>query len=311
MNRFVKTLVLACLDRIPERYRRALFCELAAKLPVSMIEISGRQGRLYGCLRDQVFREYVKTGDWSGHISQLIKAAFERSGSGTFLDIGGNIGLTFIPIAEDPRISCLAFEPEPTNFALLQRNVTANCPHDNTRLFNVALFDTDGMVTLELSRDNYGDHRVRTREPGTASTIFDEKSRRTILVEAKALDRVVNLDELRRPLVIKMDTQGAEQHIYAGGRAIFSAAIMLILEFWPYGIDRMGGDSERLIRCLEDDFRWAAFLRGQRLPGPGDALEIRHVARTLRTLATRKHISAANINSHDVVFVKDRSLLSA
>ena len=36
---------------------------------------------------------------------------------GTYIDVGAHIGFTTIPIARNPRIRCIAFEPEPVNFS--------------------------------------------------------------------------------------------------------------------------------------------------------------------------------------------------
>jgi FkbM family methyltransferase len=309
MKRIVKVLLAAVVDRLPERYRRQLFWELAKKLAVSMIEIPGRQGFMRGYLRDQVFRDYVRTGGWAENISELARAGFRRHSSGTFLDVGANIGLTLVPVARDPKISCLAFEPDPANFDLLRANVASNCLLGDTRLFNVAALDAEGTVTLELSPENFGDHRVRTLEPRASSEVFRENERRTISVKAQPLDRLVDIDGMRRPLIIKVDTQGAEQHVYSGGRRTFAAADMLILEFWPYGIQRMGGDTELLLRWLEDDFEWGCFLRSRALPTPDEFIEIRQLTAELRTLAKRKEIAFGDINAHDLAFMKDRFFL--
>lgn len=73
---------------------------------------------------------------------------FTRAGSGTYLDIGANIGLTTIPVAQNPRVACKAFEPAPHNFRYLSHNVAANCPHGNVDLFNLALFDRRATMTM-------------------------------------------------------------------------------------------------------------------------------------------------------------------
>jgi FkbM family methyltransferase len=309
MRRIVQVLLSALVDRLPERYLRELFFELAKKLTVSMIEIPGRQGSMRGYLRDQVFRDYVRTGGWAENIVELAKSGFQRHPSGTFVDVGANIGLTFVPIARDPKICCLAFEPDPTNFDLLQANVASNCPLGDTRLFNVAVFDAKQTVTLELSPENFGDHRVRNLEPRGSSEVFRENERRTISVSAQPLDRLLDVDGMRRPLIVKVDTQGAEQHVYSGGRRTLANADMLILEFWPYGIQRMGGDTELLLRWLEGDFRWGCFLRVRTLPAPEEFVEIHQLTAEMRTLAKRKEITFSDINAHDVVFIKDRFFL--
>jgi hypothetical protein len=57
------------------------------------------------------------------------------------------------------------------------------------------------------------------------------------------------------PLAVKIDTQGAEPFVIAGGAKTLASVELLILEFCPYMIERMGGDSERVLSFLETKFR--------------------------------------------------------
>ena len=52
---------------------------------------------------------------------------FEERDSGTYLDIGANIGLTTIPIARNHRVRCHSFEPDPGLFVHLLENIHRNC----------------------------------------------------------------------------------------------------------------------------------------------------------------------------------------
>ena len=45
--------------------------------------------------------------------------------------MGANIGMTVISVARNPLVRCVAFEPEPTNFANLFANIATNCPYRN------------------------------------------------------------------------------------------------------------------------------------------------------------------------------------
>ena len=64
-----------------------------------------------------------------------------------------------------------------------------------------------------------------------------EHKRRTIEVEALPLDDAAG--EAQQPLVIKIDTQGAEPYVFAGGREVIGRAGLLVSEFWPYGIAQL------------------------------------------------------------------------
>ena len=57
-----------------------------------------------------------------------------------------------------------------------------------------------------------------------------------------------------KPLAVKIDTQGAEPFIISGARRILSTAELLAVEFWPYGMARMGGDAQVVIDFLRTNF---------------------------------------------------------
>lgn len=158
---------------------------------------------------------------------------FSETG-GTYLDIGANIGLTTLPVAQNPLIRCFAFEPEPTNFGNLQENIRRNIRHKNVTLYQLALLDRDGFVPFGLSDDgNLGDHRVVTTS---------HHGRRIIQVAAAPLDRL-NLP-ITGQLAIKIDAQGAEPAIILGGLETFAKANFVVLEFYPYMIEQRGGDPD-------------------------------------------------------------------
>jgi hypothetical protein len=56
----------------------------------------------------------------------------------------------------------------------------------------------------------------------------------------------------RGPLAVKIDTRGSESFVINGGRKTLAQAELLILEFWPYGVARMGGNVEDIISCLQN-----------------------------------------------------------
>jgi len=306
----MKSALRAAVGRIPERYRRGVFYLLARDLGVSMVEIEGDNGVITGLVGDELFAQYILRRSWSSNICDLARTAFANGPSGgTFLDIGANIGLTLIPIARDLEVSCLAFEPEPRNWALLQRNVARNCARPDIRLFNLALFDTEGEIEFELSPTNFGDHRVRNRSSGSFS-VFREEQRSVISVPTRRLDDLIDAAALKHPVVAKVDTQGAEGHIYRGGPQVFAATDVLFMEFWPYGIERMGGDSGGLIDSIARDYSHGCFLEERRVPSTAAFRTIEDVAADMRQTLAHKDITSADINTHDLVFVKDPSLLA-
>jgi hypothetical protein len=86
-----------------------------------------------------------------------------------------------------------------------------------------------------------------------------EDARTTIVVEGVGPDALLSGRRLRKPLVVKMDVQGAEAQALESAGALISEIDLMMLEYWPYGLRRMGSDPEKLLDLLEANFPSAAF----------------------------------------------------
>jgi FkbM family methyltransferase len=127
-----------------------------------------------------------------------------------------------------------------------------NCSGGNVRIHAIALCDRDGDLTFELAPKASGDNRIRT---GTESgDQLEERARPTITVPGRRLDGLLPRP-IRQPLGIKIDTQGAEPLVVAGGAAVFAQADLVSMEFWPYGLFRLNGDVDGLIAFCRDHYR--------------------------------------------------------
>ena len=225
---------------------------------VVALKVGGDYGVMQSAAGDShILFRYSEERRFADRTNKLI-AEFFGGGAGSYIDIGANIGMTVVPIACNPLVQCIAFEPEPINFANLVANLAANCPHANVVAKQIALFSDAGPLTLELARENLGDHRIRLN---SAAGHLAEHQRPTIEVEAWPLDDAVG--ELGFPLAIKMDTQGAEPYVFAGGRRVIARAGLLLSEFWPYGIDRMGGDVGKMFDQLSASFATIAVAEAE------------------------------------------------
>jgi FkbM family methyltransferase len=200
--RISETLFQALLDR---RGRYTTLFELAREYNIVSLKAHGDYGILQSAASDLVLLPvYAGTGQWAPRTNNLLKDFFAKSGGGTYIDIGANIGATTIPVAQDSRVRCLAIEPEPVNYSNLVANVAANCPYGNVDTLQVAAFCRRSTLELELAGAHIGDHRLRLiKEIGQ----LHEEERRTISVSAVPLDEIA--PEREGPLGIKIDTQGA------------------------------------------------------------------------------------------------------
>jgi FkbM family methyltransferase len=157
-----------------------------------------------------------------------------------FVDVGANVGY-FSLVAADAvgRLGrVFAFEPDPTNYAILQRNIALN------RLQNVtaeqkAVTSWNGSASLYLCETNKGDHRIFPAGP----------ERAVVAVET------VRLDDYLAPLVdrvavVKVDTQGAELLVVEGLGQVLEQGPALVLEYWPRGLAGGGTTGAALLDAL-------------------------------------------------------------
>lgn len=244
---------------------------LSPSLNVVGVTVKGEYGFISQSLSDRtILPYYARTGRWDELTNRLLIRFFATSGGGNYIDIGANIGLTTIPVAQNQAVNCLALEPEPSNFRYLRSNIAMNCPYPNVTTKQVAAFSSRRTIQLELSPDNLGDHRIRS---STLPGQLREHEWPVVDVDAWPLDELVSKSGL--PLAIKIDTQGAEPFVVEGGEETIKRADLMIMEIWPYGISRAGGDPEVLSSVIREDFQRVAFreMEGTRISSTMSAQE--------------------------------------
>jgi FkbM family methyltransferase len=236
-----------------------LASRIAQQAGFSGLLVQGENGTICGSVEDDdTLVAYASSNRWASEEVSQFREVFRNAG-GTYLDIGSNIGLTVVPVAQNPAVECHAFEPSPLNAKHLRLNVAMNCPSGNVRVHEVALCDRDAEVTLELAHRVSGDNRIRTgAETGDQ---LNESTRTTTTVPGRRLDTIMTTT-IRRPLGIKIDTQGAEPLVLEGGRNLFSHADLVSMEFWPYGLFRLGGDVDGLIDFCREHFKEGSVTEG-------------------------------------------------
>jgi methyltransferase, FkbM family len=174
--------------------------------------------------------------------TELVKQEVKRGD--VVLDLGANIGYHTLLFARlvGSEGKVYAFEPDPTNFALLKRNVRAN-GYTNVELVQKAVSDKNGKIKLYLCEENRGDHRIYDSHDG----------RESVEVESVRLDDYFQGYE-REINFIKMDIQGAEMMALRGMRSLLlqQPSMKLLSEFWPVGFARSGGNALEYFRLLEE-----------------------------------------------------------
>jgi FkbM family methyltransferase len=229
------------IARMPRSLLYEMFYQSGRALGVSAYQVRGGQGTFIGPLQDQaVIRSYLMDAVWSDNILRLIFGALPDGG--TFIDVGANIGLISVPVARKGAIRVISFEPDAANFALLR----ANAAHEGVTIDAVqaAVSDRVGEARFTKNAYNSGDHRLSDAGETTVRTL-----------------RLDDCDIAEGPLAIKIDTQGAEPLVVRGGSAMLARADLVVMEFWPWGIRRMGLDPGELVEALAAMPQRAAILR--------------------------------------------------
>jgi FkbM family methyltransferase len=246
-----KVLIRRGIRRLPFGLLYEIFYQSGRALGITGYEVAGRTGTFVGPFEDQsVIKQYLKHGTFSPVIAKLFTDFFTVRGGGTFYDLGANLGLVTVPIAQMPSVRCLAFEPDPRNFALLRGNVLANCAHGNVEIVNAAVAQDHGELGFTESRYNCGDHHLA--------------------IDGALRVRAVPLDDYppsARPLAVKIDCQDAEPAIIAGGARTLAQAELIAMEFWPYRMRRAGLSPKPILEFAADAFPFAEVLHHNQPPG--------------------------------------------
>ena len=150
------------------------------------------------------------------------------------VDVGANIGLHTLNMA---RIvgntgQVFAFEPDPSNFEILRKNVKIN-NYQNIILEEKAVGDKHGRVTLYQS-DHPGNHRLF---PQT------KQAKGEVEVELTSLDKYFIDSNLAEKIsFIKIDVEGLEFSVLNGMKNILknNKKIKILFEFVPENIMEVG-----------------------------------------------------------------------
>lgn len=188
--------------------------------------------------------------DWMLEVASHLRSTghLPAKGRGTVVDLGANMGVTsvgWLHVGEFER--AIAVEPDPRNFALLERNLAQNGFASRAVCLQCAVGDRDGVLAFERSDTNFGDHRVRLGAPGAAAERFGESSREVIEVQCRTLDGLLSslpVEFTKELALVWMDVQGFEAHVLRGGPRTFGTGVALATEVWPYGLQRAGTTPE-------------------------------------------------------------------
>lgn len=231
------------VTHLPKHLLTDFTLRAAARLSLPSIAVTGSLGTFAGNPSDTVIlRRYALAGTWAPRLQSSVFDRVFHEHQGTLIDVGANIGLTCIPaVGRHAGVRSIAIEADPGNFKLLLNNIDLNSARDRVEALNLAAHSCFSTLDFELSNTNFGDHRIRLGDqPALVQALQNEDQRHTITVNAAPLDAVIDIEKLVHPVVMKVDTQGAEPLVFEGARRLLGHIDCLVVEFSPYTLARAG-----------------------------------------------------------------------
>ena len=173
--------------------------------------------------------------------TELLKKLIKKNN--IIIDVGANIGYYTLIATKcaGKNGKVYAFEPDPTNFAILKKNANIN-GYNNIILTQKAISNKTGKAKLYLCTKNTADHKIYD----------DGTNRKFIEIDSIRLDDFFkNFNEEIN--LIKIDTQGAEGHVLQGMISLIerNKNIKIIIEFWPSGLQKDGFNPKDLLMSLK------------------------------------------------------------
>lgn len=289
--------LINAFHRLSVKERNAHLFQLLVEAGAKTIVVEGKNGEIEGFVSDRtVMLKYFKNRVWASETVACARRVL--AGGGTYIDLGANIGLTTVPVAGLDGVTCIAVEAMPENARLLRLNLARNDVADRVTIHAAAIATEDGPITLEVAPENKGDHRIRTARTPEGGR-YGEARRHTTEVAGKPLGALVEADSLVHPVVMKLDIQGAEPFALDTGAAVFRETDLLLTEYWPYGLARLGHDPLGFLKRLAALYPFAAQLPDGALP---EEIEFKPSEEVVARLA---HFGAEGaIEATDIAFAR-------
>ncbi|MDR6240320.1 FkbM family methyltransferase [Aureibacter tunicatorum] len=190
---------------------------------------------------DCVGREIYKKGIYEERLSNFLLNDLSFEDNDIILDIGANIGwyssLLSSQISENVHIH--SFEPDPSNFSLLQANLAHNAS-SNVSAHQMGVSDKTETKNLHLyKKSNGGRH-----------SLLDINGTETVEINTISLDDFIEKNNIdpKRIKFLKMDIEGFEYFAFLGGKKALEFVPKMLVEYSP-GYMRKGGIDPAL--CLE------------------------------------------------------------
>jgi FkbM family methyltransferase len=171
---------------------------------------------------------YIRQNDGVFELYANISQPWLKNiGIKTILDIGANTGqstVTFARVFPDAKI--YAFEPIPDCYQKLEAKFA-----DNNRVstINIGVGAEQGELSLELSNFSPSSSFLEMDERHLEAFPFTTLNKKIVL-PVDTLDNIFSNLSLEEPILAKIDVQGFEDKVIAGGRETIKKCQLIIIE---------------------------------------------------------------------------------
>jgi len=152
---------------------------------------------------------------WDGLYEETVTKVLDglKIENGLIVNIGANIGLFSIYLAQKKRQAVLAIEPNPEAYSLLLKNIKMNGCEDSVRVENVCIGNSVGEVDFAVidGRSEYSSIG-KIVHPSVA-----DLKQRIIKVPIKPLNALTGSEKVS---LMFIDTEGAEAMVFQGGAEV-------------------------------------------------------------------------------------------
>jgi len=177
----------------------------------------------YGVLETKIIKDEIKSGD-------------------IVLDLGAHIGYYTLLFAKyvGSTGKVFAFEPEPSNFSLLKKNISEN-NYTNIIVEQKAVSDSNSKIDFWIGQDSSGANRIY--KPEKTNT---QKFKKSSVDCIKLDDYFSNSEFFSKINFIKMDLEGAEYKALLGMHSLLqNDNISILTEFSPNSLDDAGSSPSK------------------------------------------------------------------
>ena len=164
------------------------------------------------------------------------------------LDIGAAFGYYTLLSADKvgERGKVISFEPEPSNFEIIEKNIFLNGFQKRVMLINKAVADKEGTALLHYKKDYVCG----------APSLVGSSQEKTIKVETITIDNFLHINNIKNIDIVKIDVEGYEPFVIKGmeNTIQYTKRLIIILEFSPLIYRSIGISPESFLKTLLDQF---------------------------------------------------------